>query len=535
MQHAFGTGAATNSIEDIEKTDCIFICGANPTDAHPVTGAKLKQAAMKGATLVVIDPRVTELARLADCHLQLKPGTNVAMLNTLAWHIVNEDLVDWQFVNARCENIEDTIARIKTLDVEELSRITGVDNELARQAAIAYASAPNAMEFHGLGVTEHMQGSKTVMLLANLAMLTGNIGRPGVGVNPLRGQNNVQGAADMGVQPHQGAGYMDVTNPDVQQHYRTHYGVDVPKAVGYKIPEMFNAAIDGKLKALWIMGEDVVQTDPNTQHVMKAMDSLELLVVQELFHTETAKHAHVVLPGASFLEKEGTFTNGERRVQRVNKVVEPLPGTKADGQIVVDIMNHMGYEQAGYGAEVMLEEISQVVPFFAGITWDNLGTQGLQWPVGPGGVDSKIIHTESFKRGKGKLHFFDWVESTELTENQEDYPYVLTTGRILEHYNCGTMTRRTGNGELVDKDLLVINPTDAADKAIAEGDSVRLCSARGEIELEAHVSEEVKPGIVYSTFHFPEIMLNMVTGDNCDEESLCPEYKVVAVQFEKVR
>ena len=390
------------------------------------------------------------------------------------------------------------------------------------------------MEFHGLGVTEHMQGSKTVMLLANLAMITGNIGRPGVGVNPLRGQNNVQGAADMGVQPHQGAGYLDITKPDIQAYYEERYGVDMPKAIGYKIPEMFDASIAGDLKALWIMGEDVVQTDPNTSHVIEAMEALDLLVVQELFMSETAKYADVVLPGASFLEKEGTFTNGERRVQRVNQVVDPLPGTKADGQIIVDIMNRMGYEQAGYGADVMLQEISQVVPFFAGITWENLGDQGLQWPVAPGGIDSKIIHTETFKRGMGKFHFFDWVESTELTENQEDFPYVLTTGRVLEHYNCGTMTRRTDNGVLVDRDYLVINPKDAAEKGIQTSDKVRLMSARGAVELEAQVSDEVKPGIVYSTFHFPDIMLNYVTGNNCDEESLCPEYKVVAVQYEKV-
>ena len=534
MQKAFGTGAATNSIKDIKLTDCMLVWGASPTEGHPVTGAKIKQAAMKGTTLIVVDPRVTELARYADHHIQLRPGTNVAMLNMFAYYIIEEDLVDWDFINARCEDHNEFIEQIRKLDIDAMEKITGVDKETVRKAAVAYASAPNAMEFHGLGVTEHSQGSKTVMLLSNLAMITGNIGRPGVGINPLRGQNNVQGAADMGAQPHQGAGYFDVTAEASHHHYKIHYGVDVPTEIGLKIPEMFDAAIERRLKAMWIMGEDVVQTDPNTHHVTAAMKALDLLVVQELFMSETAKLAHVVLPGASFLEKEGTFTNGERRIQRVNKAVPERPGTKADGQIIVDIMNEMGFEQKGYGAEVLLEEISQVVPFFAGVTWENLGKQGLQWPVAPGGVGTDILHTETFKRGKGKFHYFDWVETTELTDNQEEYPYILTTGRILEHYNCGTMTRRTSNKDLVVEDILTINPVNAKEKGICDNDKVRLHSPRGEAILKAEVSEKVKPGVLFTTFHFPDIMVNNITGNVHDEESMCPEYKVVAVDFEKV-
>ena len=534
MQKAFGTGAATNSIKDIKLTDCMLVWGASPTEGHPVTGAKIKQAAMKGTTLIVVDPRVTELARYADHHIQLRPGTNVAMLNMFAYYIIEEDLVDWDFINARCEDHNEFIELIRKLDMDAMEKITGVDREIVKKAAIAYASAPNAMEFHGLGVTEHSQGSKTVMLLSNLAMITGNIGRPGVGINPLRGQNNVQGAADMGAQPHQGAGYYDVTQEESHNHYKVHYGVDVPTEIGLKIPEMFDAAIDGSLKAMWIMGEDVVQTDPNTHHVTAAMKALDLLVVQELFMSETAKLADVVLPAASFLEKEGTFTNGERRIQRVNKAVPERLGTKADGQIIVDIMNEMGFEQKGYGAEVLLEEISQVVPFFAGVTWDNLGKQGLQWPVAPGGTGTDILHTETFKRGRGKFHYFDWAETTELTENQEDYPFILTTGRILEHYNCGTMTRRTSNKDLVMEDILTINPVNAKEKGISDNDKVRLHSPRGEAILKAEVSEKVKPGVLFTTFHFPEIMVNNITGNVHDEESMCPEYKVVAVDFEKV-
>jgi len=374
MQRVFGTGAATNSVDDLNHTNCIMVIGANPTDGHPVTGAKLKQFAMKSDNVsIVIDPRSTELAKYANHHIPLRPGTNVAVLNMMMYFIIEAGLVDESFIKDRTEGYDDFVGHIKQLDIDEMEKVCGVDREVIKAAAIAYASAPNAMSFHGLGVTEHSQGTFTVMQIADLALLTGNIGRKGVGVNPLRGQNNVQGAADMGVQPHQGAGYLDVTNPEIQKKYETFYGASVPSQIGYMIPEMFDAALDGKLKAIWIIGEDVVQTDPNTQKVIKALEKIDLVVVQELFMTETAKYADVILPGSSFLEKNGTFTNGERRVQRVNQVVEPIPGTKPDGQIVVDIMNRMGYEQADYTPDGMLEEISQIVPFFAGIKWENLG------------------------------------------------------------------------------------------------------------------------------------------------------------------
>ncbi|MCB0280122.1 MAG: formate dehydrogenase subunit alpha, partial [Calditrichaeota bacterium] len=373
MQRSFGTGAATNSIADLKYTECILLIGANPTAAHPVTGAKIKQRAMKGVPMIVVDPRKIELVKYATHHLQLRPGTNVALLNMMIYYIISEGLANQDFIDTRTEGWEDFKKNILNLNIDELEKITGVNKNLVKDAAITYAKAKTAMSFHGLGVTEHTQGTFTVMLIADLAMITGNIGRPGVGVNPLRGQNNVQGAADMGCQPHQGAGYMDVTKTEFNQLYNQFYGREVPSHIGYKIPEMFDAAVDKKLKALWLMGEDVVQTDPNTKHVMAAMDSLELLVVQEIFMTETAKHAHVILPASSFLEKSGTFTNGERRIQRVNAVVEPLEGTKPDGQIIVDIMNRMGYAQADYHPRTALEEISQIVPFFKGVKWDELG------------------------------------------------------------------------------------------------------------------------------------------------------------------
>lgn len=534
MQESFGTGAATNSVTDLQYTDCILIIGANPTQGHPVTGAKIKQRMMKGVPGIIIDPREIEITPYAKYHLQLRPGTNVALLNMFSYYIWEAGLIDERFISNRCENWDEFRAGLESLDLDELERITGVDKELCKAAAIEYASADAAMSFHGLGVTEHSQGAKSVMLIANLAMMTGNIGRPGVGVNPLRGQNNVQGAADMGCQPHQGAGYFDVTDPKAHALYEKFYGVPISNQSGLKIPQMFNAALDGRLKALWLMGEDVVQTDPNSQHVKAAMDALEFLVVQEIFMTETAQFADVILPATSFLEKSGTFTNAERRVQKVNAVVAPLKGTRSDGQIIVDMMIRMGFEQPDYTPDGMLAEVASVVPFFAGATWENLGDNGKQWPIKPGGEDTPLLHINEFKRGLGKFHFFEWQESAEIEQHGDKFPFILTTGRLLEHYNCGTMTRRTGNREIVTMDVLAINPIDAEKRQIETGDLVRLFSARGEVTLAASVSEEVKPGILYTTFHFPEAMVNNVTSNVVDSDTMCPEYKVTAADIEKV-
>jgi len=533
MQRTFGTGAATNSVVDLKFTDCIMVIGANPTDAHPVTGAKLKQFAMKGKPTIVIDPRRTEMARYATYHLQLRPGTNVAMLNMLLYFIISDKLEDNEFISARTEGYEEFKQHILKLDINELEKITGVDKNLARKAAMAYANAPNAMSFHGLGVTEHSQGTYTVMLIADLAMITGNIGRRGVGVNPLRGQNNVQGAADMGCQPHQGAGYLDSYDPEINKKYSDFYKVKIPIGKGMKIPEMYDASINGKLKALWLMGEDNVQTDPNTQHVMKAMNQLDLLVVQEIFMTETAKMAHVVLPASSFLEKSGTFTNGERRIQKVQNVVEPIEGTKPDGQIIVEIMNRMGHNQVAYDPKTLLEEISRIVPFFAGVKWDELGENGKQWPVLPDGSDTEILHTETFKRGKGKFQVASWKESEEIVNHGAEFPYILTTNRELEHYNCGTMTRRTGNVEIITDDVLLINPVDAKNHLINDGDMVCIISARGKIDVKAKITDEVREGVLSSTFHFPEVRMNDLTSSVSDSEAMCPEYKVVAVNIRK--
>jgi formate dehydrogenase major subunit len=538
MQQAFGTGAATNSINDLNQTEAILVFGANPTEAHPVTGAKIKQLFMKGIASIVVDPVKTKLAKLAKYHLQLRPGTNVAILNMIAHYIIKENLVDKDFINQHTEQFNEFKNHVIDLDMNELEALTGVSKDLVHKAAIAYAKADKAMEFHGLGVTEHYQGSKTVMLLSNLALMTGNVGRRGVGLNPLRGQNNVQGAADMGVQPHQGAGYMDVNDTKVQEYYADKYGVKMPLKEGLKIPEMIEGAIDGSFRALWIMGEDTLMTDPNTNHIRKAFEKLDLLVVQELFMSATAEMADVVLPASSYFEKNGTFTNGERRVQRVNKVVEPIGSSKPDGQIIIDMMAKLGYKQPTgtvYNASKILAEIADVIPFMEGVTWEGLAKNGLQWPIAKDGTGTQFIHKDGvFKRGKGKFHNFDFQESPELVEHREKYPFILTTGRRLEHYNSGTMTRRTDNQILLPNDYLEINPLDASKKGISEGDSVRIFSDRGSVNIPVKLNYTVKSGVVRTTFHQPEIFINIITGNVGDFETMTPEYKVVAVDFEKI-
>jgi len=534
MQQTFGTGAATNSTEDIYHADLFLVIGANPTNAHPVTGAKIKQQVMKGKKLIVLDPITTDIAKLADYHIRLRPGTNVAVLNMMLYYIVKGNLLNKDFVENRTEGFDEFLNHINGLDIDHLASVAGVDKQLVKEAAIAYATAKNSMEFHGLGVTEHEQGSKTVMLIADLAMITGNIGRRGVGVNPLRGQNNVQGAADMGCQPHQGAGYFPVADKKIQDFYTEKYGAVHPTKAGLKIPEIFDAAINKEVKGLWIIGEDIVQTDPNSAHVIKAMESLDLLVVQEIFMSETAKWADVVLPGTTFLENDGTFTNTERRVQRVNKAAEPLPGTKPDGVIVTEMMQKLGYDQPTYDADQVLAEVADVVPFFKGITRERSGKLGLQWPVKEDGTDTKILHEKEFKLGKGRLKSFDWKESTEIKNNIKEYPLILTTSSVLQHYNAATMTRRTKNLNIVDEDILLVNPIDAKERELSNGDIARLYSGRGEVSLKVEVTDKVKEGIVFTTFHFPEHMVNMVTGDGKDEETKCAEYKVSAVQVQKI-
>lgn len=536
MREVFGTGAATNSIDQIPLADCLLVVGANSTEAHPVTGTKIRQQAIKGVPLIVIDPRRIELVRYASHHLQLRPGTNVALLGMFIYYLITEELLDQPFIETRTEGFDEFKQTALDVDLDQLEAVTGVDRQQVRDAAMAYGQAANAMSFHGLGLTEHYQGSRGVMLLSCIAMMTGNIGRRGVGVNPLRGQNNVQGAADMGVQPKLGAGYLDVADENVRQYYEKHYGRPVPVEQGLTTPEMIHAAAEGQLKALWIMGEDILQTDPDTTHIRSALKNLDFLVVQEIFMTETAHMANVVLPAASHLEKSGTFTNGERRVQKVNKVIEPLADTRADGQIIVDIMNRMGYPQAGYDPAIQLEEISKVVPFFAGVSWDNLGDNGKQWPVAEDGTDTKVLHTEAFKRGKGKFVFTRFVETPELlADDLDEYPFILTTGRRLQHYNCGSMTRRTPNVDVVSNDVLLLNSSDAKRYGIHNDDRVEVRSHQGVTHLKARLTDEVKTGVLFTTFHFPDVAINQLTSGVLDLDANTPEFKVTAVAISKVQ
>ncbi len=526
MRAAFGTGAATNSLADIERADLLLVVGANVTEAHPVTGARVRRAALAGARLVVVDPRVTELAALADIHLQTRPGTNVPLFNALACALVDEGRIDRDFIAARTEGWDEYEQFIRGETPERLAAVTGVPADRVRAAARLYGDAARPMMMHGLGVTEHLQGSEAVMLLCNLAMLTGALGRPGTGVNPLRGQNNVQGAADMGCQPDLLTGYVALDDAAGRARFEAAWGRPLPEAPGRILPEMIEAARAGEIRALFIFGEDVLQTDPDSRHVRASLEALEFLVVQELFMTETASLAHVVLPGASALEKDGTFTNGERRIQRVRRVVAPPGGARADWEILCALMAAGGLPQPFRHPGEAWEEIGRVAPLFAGVRYERLEGDGLQWPVPaldhPG---TAILHTEGFPRGRGRLARVAYTPSPELGG-----ALTLTTGRVLEHYNAGTMTRRSDNRRLVDADALEIHPDDAAARGIAAGAMVAIASAHGEARARARITTRVPAGVVFLSFHFPETGANQLTGQVRDRISGCPEYKVTAVE-----
>ncbi|MBI3091642.1 MAG: formate dehydrogenase subunit alpha [Candidatus Tectomicrobia bacterium] len=535
LNASLGLSGGTNSFVDIDRSDCILVTGANPTEAHPVVGARIKQAVFRGAALIVLDPRAIELRRWADVFVQLKPGTNVAVFNGLAHVIVNEGLADEEFLEQRVEGFEHFLGHIQKFTPEYVERVSGVPAETLRKAARLYATRGAAGIFYGLGITEHSHGSDGVRALTNLAILTGNLGKPGGGVNPLRGQNNVQGASDMGALPSTLTMYQKVADEEVMQRYERAWGVSMKRQPGHMIPDMFNAAIAGTLKSMYIMAEDVAQTDPNTLHVIKALEGLEFLVVQDIFLNETAKYAHVVLPGSSFLEKSGTFTNAERRIQMVRRVIEPVGNAKADGDIIMLLAEAMGYPMRYADAAAVMEEVASLSPDLAGVSLARLERKGLQWPVlTPTAPDTEILYEQHFRTpsGKANLAIADFNPPEE--EPDEEYPYLLVTGRQLYHYNSATMTRRTGNLELQAFDGIEIHPRDARLLEIEAGDLLEIESRRGSVRAPAVVSRRVAPGEVFMSFHFPEVRTNILTSQHADGVTKCPEYKVSAVRLRKV-
>ncbi|MFF4823968.1 formate dehydrogenase subunit alpha [Streptomyces sp. NPDC001312] len=535
LKQTFGESAGTQDFRSVAQADVIVVIGANPTDGHPVFASRMKRRLREGAQLVVIDPRRIDLVRSphieAAHHLQLTPSTNVAVINAMAHVVVTEDLVDKSFVTDRCEGFDEWAEFVSRPEngPEATEPITGVPSEELRAAARLYAQAPNGAIYYGLGVTEHSQGSTMVMGMANLAMACGNIGRDGVGVNPLRGQNNVQGSCDMGSFPHEFTGYRHVSDDAVRTVFEDLWGRTILAEPGLRIPNMFDAAIDGSFRGLFVHGEDIAQSDPNLKHVTAALEAMELVVVQDLFLNETAKFAHVFLPGASFLEKDGTFTNAERRVNRVRAVMKPKTG-KHEWQIVGEIAAAMGYPMEYDHPGQIMDEIAQVTPTFRGISYASLDKLGsIQWPCNEEAPEgTPTMHVDAFVRGKGKFVVTTYLPTNERTTSR--FPLVLTTGRILSQYNVGAQTRRTGNVAWHPEDLLELHPHDAEVRGIGDGDMVTLTSRVGETTLRAQVSDRMPPGVVYTTFHHPVTGANVVTTENSDWATNCPEYKVTAVQ-----
>ncbi|KXS32972.1 MAG: Formate dehydrogenase subunit alpha [Candidatus Gallionella acididurans] len=537
LKQTLGESAGTQTFKSVEQSDVIMVIGANPTDAHPVFASRMKKRLLNGAKLIVIDPRHTDLVRSphvrADFHLPLKPGTNVAMLSSIAHVIVTEGLLATDFIAQRCEDKafqqwRDFVA-LPENSPEATQEITGVQAELVRGAARLYATGGNAAIYYGLGVTEHAQGSTAVMGIANLAMATGNIGREGVGVNPLRGQNNVQGSCDIGSFPHELPGYRHVSDSTTRHLFEQAWGVEIQPEPGLRIPNMFDAALDGSFMGMYCQGEDIVQSDPNTQHVSAALSAMECIVVQDIFMNETAMYAHVFLPGSSFLEKDGTFTNAERRISRVRKVMPPK-AVYADWEVTVLLAQRMGYQMDYAHPSEIMDEIARLTPTFHGVSYEKLDQLGsIQWPCNDEApLGTPTMHIDQFVRGKGKFIITKYVATDEKVTRK--FPLILTTGRILSQYNVGAQTRRTENVRWHKQDILEIHPHDAEERGIRDGGWIGIHSRSGETVLRAKVSKRMQPGVVYTTFHFPESGANVITTENSDWATNCPEYKVTAVQ-----
>ena len=542
LKTTFGTSAGTQDFDSVDQADVVMIIGANPTDAHPVFASHMKRRLREGARLIIVDPRRIDLVKTphikADYHLPLLPGTNVAMINSLAHVIVTEGLLAEDYIKERCElpafeQWRKFVAEERN-SPEAMERHTGVPAADVRAAARLYATGGNGAIYYGLGVTEHSQGSTMVMGMANLAMATGNIGRNGVGVNPLRGQNNVQGSCDMGSFPHEYPGYRHVSDPAVRKQFEDAWHVPLQAEPGLRIPNMLDAAVDGTFKGIYIQGEDIVQSDPNTQHVSAGLAAMECVVVQDLFINETASYAHVFLPGSSFLEKDGTFTNAERRISLVRKAIEPMAGL-ADWEATMALSNALGYPMHYNHPSEIMDEIARLTPTFAGVSFAKIERLGsIQWPCNDKAPEgTPVMHIGGFVRGKGKFMITEFIPTDERTSSK--FPLILTTGRILSQYNVGAQTRRTDNNVWHDMDVLEIHAFDAEQRGIKDGDLVSLASRAGDITLPARISERMQPGVVYTTFHHAMTGANVVTTDYSDWATNCPEYKVTAVQVQLAR
>jgi len=542
MGQTFGTSAGTQTFRSVEQADVVMVIGANPTDAHPVFASRMKKRLREGARLIVVDPRRIELVNSphirAQHHLALRPGTNVAVITAMAHVVVTEGLVDEAYVNQRCDlksfnDWREFVARPEN-SPEAFEPATGVPAAEVRAAARLFAKGPNSAIYYGLGVTEHAQGSTMVIGICNLAMACGMVGREGVGVNPLRGQNNVQGSCDMGSFPHELPGYRHISDTTVRSTFEAAWNVELDPEPGLRIPNMFEAALAGSFRGLYCVGEDIVQSDPNTQHVAAALSAMDCVVVQDIFLNETAKYAHVLLPGSSFLEKDGTFTNAERRINRVRQVMPPLSGV-GDWEATVMLSNALGYPMRYAHPEEIMREIAALTPSFAGVTYEKIERLGsVQWPCNDNTDEAgtSLMHVNQFVRGKGRFFNTQYVPSEEKANAR--YPLLLTTGRILSQYNVGAQSRRTHNTHWHDEDRLEVHPHDAEERGIAEGDWVGVTSRAGQTVLRATISDRMQPGVVYTTFHFPESGANVITTDSSDWATNCPEYKVTAVQVTQV-
>ena len=537
LKQTFGTSAGTQDFASVEEADVIVVIGANPTDAHPVFASRMKRRLRAGAGLIVIDPRRIDLVKSAHIaashHLQLQPGTNVAVVNAISHVVATEGLIDREFVAERCDLASfaawEEFIRLPENSPEHLAEQTGVPAETVRAAARAYAEAPNAAIYYGLGVTEHSQGSTMVMAMANLAMATGNIGRSGVGINPLRGQNNVQGACDMGSFPHEFPGYRHVSDDTVREQFESLWSTSLRGEPGLRIPNMLDAATVGEFRAIYIQGEDIAQSDPNTAHVKAALAAMDLVIVQDLFVNETAAFAHVFLPGTSFLEKDGTFTNAERRINRVRPVMPSRTG-KSEWEATCALATALGYPMHYDNAAQIMDEIASITPTFAGVSFEMLDRVGsVQWPCNAASpTGTPIMHVDEFVRGKGQFITTPYVPTDERSTRK--FPLLLTTGRILSQYNVGAQTRRTANVIWHPEDLLDMHESDAEVRGISDGTWVEVSSRAGRTAMRARISDEVPPGVVYTTFHHPVSGANVITTDNSDWATNCPEYKVTAVE-----